>query len=338
MKTEGFKSSKRLFIPELMDIEEAERRIAPYIHKTPIFTSRSIDTALEANLFFKAENLQKVGAFKFRGATNAVFSLTDGEAKRGVVTHSSGNHAQALALAAWERNIPAYIVMPENAPQVKVDAVKGYGGEVTFCEATLEARERTSARIEKEKGACFIHPYNDGRVIAGQATVAKELISQVPELDCIIAPVGGGGLLSGTALSADYFSPHGKKIRVYGAEPVRADDASRSFMSKTLIPIDHPDTIADGLRTSLSPLTFSIILNGVTDILTVSEESIIQAMRFIWERMKLVVEPSGCVPLAALWEYSKNREAFARRFKGKRIGIILSGGNVDMNCLPFAGL
>jgi len=190
--------------------------------------------------------------------------------------------------------------------------------------------------IEKAKGACFVHPYNDGRVIAGQATAAKELLSQASNLDCIVAPVGGGGLLSGTALSARYFSPSGKVVRVYGAEPAMADDAARSFVSKTLIPIDHPNTIADGLRTSLSPLTFSIILNGVTDILTVSEESIVQAMRFLWERMKLVVEPSGCVPLAALWEYSKNREAFAQRFKGKRIGIILSGGNVDMNRLPFS--
>ena len=336
MKTKGFETSERLFIPRVADIEDAERRIAPYIHGTPIFTSRTIDTLLGVQLYFKAENLQKVGAFKFRGASNAVFSLTDGDAERGVVTHSSGNHAQALALAARERGVPAYIVMPENAPLVKVAAVKAYGGTVTFCESTLEARERTSAGIEKEKGACFIHPYNDGRVIAGQATAAKELLSQVPDLDCIIAPVGGGGLLSGTALSAQYFSPRGTAVQVFGAEPAKADDAARSFASKTLIPIDHPDTIADGLRTSLSPLTLSIILNGVSDILTVSEESIIQAMRFLWERMKLVVEPSGCVPLGALWEYSKNTAAFAGRFKGKRIGIILSGGNADMNRLPFA--
>jgi len=206
--------------------------------------------------------------------------------------------------------------MPENAPQVKVNAVKGYGGAVTFCEATLEARERTSAGIEKEKGACFVHPYNDGRVIAGQATAAKELLSQVPELDCIIVPVGGGGLLSGTALSARYFSSPGRRFGSTGPEPAMADDAARSFASKTLVPMDHPDTIADGLRTSLSPLTLSIILNGVTDILTVSEESIIQAMRFLWERMKLVVEPSGCVPWRLCGNTRKTRRPLLGDLRG----------------------
>jgi threonine dehydratase len=273
----------------------------------------------------KCENLQKVGAFKFRGACNAVFSLMDEEAARGVATHSSGNHAQALALAAKLRGIPAYIVMPDNAPTVKKAAVAGYGGQITFCEPTLEARETTTAQVVEQTGATVIHPYNDYHVIAGQGTAALELLEEVPDLEVIIAPVGGGGLLSGTAIASKGISPN---IRVIAAEPEMADDAYRSLKARHIIPSENPKTVADGLLTSLGEKTFPIIREYVEQIVTVSEEAILESMRFIWERAKIIIEPSAAVPVALLWERKIN-------LGGLRVGIILSGGNVDLGKLPW---
>ena len=312
-------------LPTFEDIKIAHERIRPYIHNTPVLSSKSINEIVGAELFFKCENLQKVGAFKFRGACNSVFSLTDEEAGKGVCTHSSGNHAAALALAARMRGIPAYIVMPENAPEIKKIAVAGYGAQITFCKPTLEARESTLKMVAEQTGAIEIHPYNYFNVICGQGTAAKELIEETVDLDIVMAPVGGGGLLSGTALSTKALLPN---ARVIAAEPAGADDAFRSFYSKTLQPSVAPKTIADGLLTSLGSLTFPIVMDNVDQIVTVSEESIIAAMRMIWERMKIIVEPSSAVPLAAILE---NKAIFS----GKRIGIILSGGNVDLGKLPF---
>lgn len=311
--------------PTFADIQKAHDRIRPYIHCTPVLSSQSINQIVGAHLFFKCENLQKVGAFKFRGACNSVFSLTPEEAKNGVCTHSSGNHAAALALAARMRGIPAYIVMPENAPEVKKIAVAGYGAQITYCTPTLEARESTLKIVAEQTGATEIHPYNYFNVICGQGTAAKELIEEIDQLDIIMAPVGGGGLLSGTAISAKNMLPN---VKVIAAEPAGADDAFRSFYSKTLVPSLAPKTIADGLLTSLGSLTFPIILNHVDQIATVSEEKIVEAMRMIWERMKIIVEPSSAVPLAAILENKVN-------VKGKKVGIILSGGNVDLGKLPF---
>jgi len=273
-----------------------------------------------AELFFKCENFQKAGAFKIRGATNAVFSLSDEEAARGVATHSSGNHAAAVALAARWRGIRAYVVMPENAPEIKQAAVAGYGAEITFCRPTLRAREEGLAEVVERTGATFVHPYNDYRVIAGQGTAAVELCEEIPDLDVVMAPVGGGGLLSGTAIALAAMSP---KTQVIAAEPERADDAYRSLQAGRIIPPEHPDTIADGLRTALGDLTFPIIQRYIKEIVTVGEEEIIAAMRHIWERMKIVVEPSSAVPLAAL--LSERMDV-----SGKRIGVILSGGNVEI--------
>jgi len=312
-------------LPTYADIEKAHERIRPYIHHTPVFSSKSINEIVGAELFFKCENLQKVGAFKFRGACNSVFSLTSEEAKNGVCTHSSGNHAAALALAARMRGIPAYIVMPENAPEIKKIAVAGYGAQITFCTPTLEARESTLKKVAAETGATEIHPYNYFNVICGQGTAAKELIEEIGHLDVVMAPVGGGGLLSGTAIATKALIPGAK---VVAAEPEGAEDAFRSFYSKTLQPSVAPKTIADGLLTSLGSLTFPIILNEVDQIVTVSEESIVAAMRMIWERMKIIIEPSSAVPLAAILENKVD-------VKGKKVGIILSGGNVDLGKLPF---
>jgi len=309
----------------LDDIRVAADRIQPYIHRTPVITCESLNRRVGAQVFLKCENFQKVGAFKFRGASNAVFSLSEAEAARGVVCHSSGNHAQALALAARMRGISAYIVMPNNAPAVKKAAVAGYGGQITFCEPTLAARESGQARIVAETGATVIHPYNDLRVIAGQGTATLELLTDFPDLDAVMAPVGGGGLLSGTALAALGHSP---KIRVIAAEPEMADDAFRSIAADRIIPSDHPQTIADGLLTSLGDLTFPIIREHVEQIITVSEAGIIDAMKFVWERAKLVIEPSAAVPIAALWEGKID-------LSGLRIGIIVSGGNVDLGHLPW---
>ncbi|HCY40849.1 MAG TPA: serine dehydratase [Prolixibacteraceae bacterium] len=312
-------------LPTFSDIEKAHERIRPYIHRTPVLSSQSINQMVGAELFFKCENLQKVGAFKFRGACNSVFSLSDDEAKNGVCTHSSGNHAAALALAARMRGIPAYIVMPENAPEIKKIAVAGYGAQITFCTPTLEARESTLKKVAEQTGATEIHPYNYFHVICGQGTAAKELIEEIGALDVVMAPVGGGGLLSGTALSTKALLPN---ALVIAAEPAGADDAFRSYYSKTLQPSVSPKTIADGLLTSLGSLTFPIILNNVDQIATVSEESIVSAMRMIWERMKIIIEPSSAVPLAAILENKVD-------VKSKKVGIILSGGNVDLGKLPF---
>ncbi|MFC2086730.1 pyridoxal-phosphate dependent enzyme [Bacteroidota bacterium] len=312
-------------IPRFSDIQKAHERIADFIHRTPVFTCQSINKIYKAKLFFKCENFQKVGAFKFRGATNAILSLNESQCKYGVATHSSGNHAQALSLAARKRNIKAYIVMPVNSKKAKIEAVQTYGGQITFCEPTLDSREKTCEKIVEMTGAAFIHSYNKFEIICGQGTAAKELIEEINDLNAVIAPVGGGGLLSGTSLATKGMN---NDIKVYGAEPKMADDAYRSFKSGKFVPSVDPKTIADGLLTSLGSLTFEIILKNVDDIFTVKEESIIDCMRLIWERMKIIVEPSAAVPLAVIHE---NQEVF----KNKRIGIILSGGNLDLSNLPF---
>ena len=312
-------------VPAYSDIQEAHERIKKIIHNTPVLSSQSINEIFEARFFFKCENFQKVGAFKFRGASNAVFSLNEEEVRRGVATHSSGNHAAALSLAAKIRGIKAYIVMPENAPQIKKKAVEGYGGKITFCKPTLVARETTLEKIIKETGAVFIHPYKNFNVVCGQGTATKELLEEIPDLDIIIAPVGGGGILSGSAISAKAIKPD---IKVVAGEPKNADDAYRSFISGKLIPSENPDTIADGLLTSLGAMTFRIIMNKVDEIFLASEKSIVDAMRLVWERMKIIIEPSAAVPLAAIME---NKEYFT----GKKVGIIVTGGNLDLEKLPF---
>lgn len=311
--------------PTLYDIRKAAERIGPYIHRTPVLTNESLNRKIGVQVYLKCENFQKVGAFKFRGACNAVFSLSEEEAACGVSTHSSGNHAQALALAAKLRGIPAYIVMPDNAPGVKKAAVAGYGGQITFCEPTLEAREAMLAKLVDATGSAVIHPYNNERVIAGQGTAALELLEDVPDLDVIIAPVGGGGLLSGTAIAATELKPG---IRVIGGEPEMADDAYRSIETGEILPSINPKTIADGLLTSLGTLTFPIIQERVERILTVSEPGIIESMKFIWERAKIVIEPSAAVPVAVLWERKID-------LRGLKVGFILSGGNVDLEKLPW---
>jgi len=307
-------------IPSKSERVDSNNRIKKFIHKTPVLTSSLINKTTGAELFFKCENFQKVGAFKFRGASNAVLSLTHEELKAGVVTHSSGNHAAALSLAAKTFNSKAYIVMPRTAPRVKVNAVKTYEGNITFCEPTLKDRETTCKKIMDETGATLIHPYDNYDIIAGAASCGKEIIEEIPGLDFIVSPVGGGGLLSGTSLSAKYF---GKNIKVLGAEPEGADDAFRSFKDGKIYPSVNPDTIADGLLTNLSDKTFDIITNYVDEILTVSDTILREAMKMIWERMKIVVEPSGAIGLAVVM---KNKE----KFRNKRVSIILSGGNIDL--------
>ena len=311
--------------PDAGAILQAVQRIGPLVNKTPVLTSRTINRMFGAEIFMKCENFQKVGAFKARGATNAVLSLEKSLLQRGVATHSSGNHAQALAWAASLVNARAYIVMPSDSSMIKIAAVKDYGGIITFCEPNLASRETTLARVIGETGATEIHPYNNEQIIAGQATAALEFLEETGTLDILMAPVGGGGLLSGTSLSAHYFYP---RTKVIAAEPDQANDAYLSFTSRSFIPSLHPDTIADGLRTSLGSITFPIILEHVHEIVTVREESIVKAMRFLWERMKIIVEPSSAVPFAAIME-GKIETA------GKRIGIILSGGNVDLETLPW---
>ena len=314
-----------MLLPTFSDIQAAHQLIIPYIHRTPVLTSQSINQLMGCELYFKCENFQKVGAFKFRGATNAVFSLSDEEAAAGVGTHSSGNHAAALALAARMRGIPSYIVMPSNAPQVKKIAVAGYGGHITFCEPTLQAREQTLQTLTDQLSLTIVHPYNNFKVICGQGTAALELFEEVTELDIVMCPVGGGGLLSGTAISARALNP---SCKVIAAEPKEADDAYRSFRDGYIHPSVQPKTIADGLLTSLGELNFEVIRQNVDEILTASEASIVAAMRMIWERMKIIIEPSSAVPLAVIME---NRE----KFTGQKIGIILSGGNVELTKLPF---
>jgi threonine dehydratase len=311
--------------PTKKNIIQAHEWIQNKIHRTPIFSSKSLNSILECKLYFKCENLQKVGAFKYRGASFAVMSLPQIDVKKGVATHSSGNHAAALALAAKMRGVPAHIIMPRTAPQIKKIAVEGYGAKIIFCEPTLQAREEAITKVLAETGATFVHPYNNYTVIAGQATCAKEILEELGELDYLIAPVGGGGLLSGTCLSAKYYSPHTKVI---GAEPKAADDAFRSIREGSIQPSLNPQTICDGLLAQLSEKTFSIIKNNVSEIITCSEETIIAAMRMIWERMKIIVEPSAAVSLAVVLENKK-------KFLGKRVGLILSGGNVDLEKLPW---
>jgi len=304
-------------------IEDAHKRIKPFIHKTPVLTSQTLNKISGAELFFKCENLQKIGAFKIRGGMNSVLSLSEEKRKKGIATHSSGNHAQAIAFAAREVGTKAFIVMPNNSPQVKVDAVKGYGAEIFFCEPNQQARESLLQEIVDKTGAEFIHPYNNYDVITGQATCTKELIEEVSNLDIIITPVGGGGLLSGTLLSVHHFSP---AIIVYAGEPEGAADAVLSIRNNKIEKAPYVKTIADGLLTTLGDKTFPIINQYIKDILTVSDEEIIAAMRLVYERMKLVVEPSGVVPLAAVL---KNKEIFS----GKRVGIVFSGGNVELKKL-----
>lgn len=312
-------------LPTLHDIRAAAKTIKPFVHHTPVLTNESLNHKVDAQVFLKCENLQKVGAFKFRGACNAVFSMSEEEAARGVCTHSSGNHAQALALAARLRGIPAYIVMPNNAPAVKKAAVAGYGGQITFCEPTLEAREGTLAQVVEQTGASVVHPYNDERVIAGQGTAALELLEVVPDLDVVITPVGGGGLLSGTAIAATQTKPG---IRVIAGEPEMADDAYRSLHAGEIRPSVKPRTVADGLLTSLGTRTFPIIQECVEQIVTVSEQGIIDSMKFIWERAKIIIEPSAAVAVGVLWEKKID-------LRGLKVGVILSGGNVDLEKLPW---
>ncbi len=304
---------------------DTHKRIQPFIHNTPVLSSSLINKIVGAEIHFKCENFQKMGAFKMRGALNAILQLSDEQKSKGVATHSSGNFAQALALSAKLQSVKAYIVMPENAPEVKKKAVKGYGGKVIECEANLDARETTLNKVVAETGATFLHPYNDYQVIQGQGTAAMELIEEHADLDYIITPVGGGGLLAGTALAAYYFSP---KTKVIAGEPLGADDAWQSLEKGKLIPQTNPQTIADGLLTSLGDKTFPLIRDYVEKIVRVEEDEIVSAMRLIWERMKLIVEPSSAVALAAIL---KEKE----KYQGKKIGLILSGGNVDLGNLPF---
>jgi len=312
--------------PIFTDIVKASELIAPYIHHTPVLTSKSINRIIGAEIFFKCENLQKTGAFKFRGACNAIFSLQEDKAVKGVGTHSSGNHAAALAYAASLKGINAYIVMPSTSLEIKKKAVRSYGGEITFCEPTLQSRETTLEKLVESTGITVIHPYNNSKVISGQGTSALELMKEVPELDLVLCPVGGGGLLSGTVLSVKAIN---QECKVIAAEPSGADDAFRSFHSGYIIPSINPKTIADGLLTSLGEINFEIIKESVDDIVTVSEQSIADAMRLVWERMKIIIEPSSAVPLAALIENKVNSKKY------RRIGIILSGGNVELSKLPF---
>jgi len=307
-------------IPQKSDIFDTAGRISAYVHQTPLLTSRQINQVAGCSLYFKCENLQKIGAFKARGAVNATLSLHEDLRKSGIATHSSGNHAQAIAYAASIVGIKSYIVMPENAPSIKIDAVRGYGAEIIFCKPTLESRESVLQNVVENTSAYFIHPYNDFSVIAGQATSAFEIFQSKNDLDYILTPVGGGGLLSGTLLSRNYFSPGTK---VLAGEPSGADDAYRSLLKGEIVPSINPNTIADGLLTSLGDKTFKIIYENIEEIIVVSDAQIIEAMKLLWERMKIIVEPSGAVPFAALL---KEKEWFS----GKQVGIILSGGNVDL--------
>jgi len=317
--------NETLTIPTFEDVLAARERISPYVHRTPVLTSSFLNALTGAELFFKCENFQKAGAFKVRGASNAVFGLSEEMAEKGVATHSSGNHALSLSYAAGRRGIPVTVVMPRTAPQAKKDAVKGYGGVIVECEPSTSSREETFARVVAQSGAEFVHPYNDPRVIAGQATCSMELNEQVENLDAVIAPIGGGGMISGTCLALSNIAPD---IAIYAAEPVNADDAARSLKAGHIIADDAPDTIADGLKVPLKELTWHFVSNHVADILTAEEEEIIDAMKLIWKRMKIVVEPSSAVPLATIL---KNRELFS----GKRVGVIITGGNVDLDQLPW---
>jgi len=317
-------------LPTYADMLAAHERIKPYIHRTPVLTSSFLNEKTGAELFFKCENFQKAGAFKVRGASNAVFGLSDEQAARGVATHSSGNHALSLSYAAGRRGIPCHVVMPRTAPQAKKDAVRGYGGIITECEPSTSSREATFAKVQEETGAEFVHPYNDPRVIAGQGTCSKELMEQMEAehghgLDAVVAPIGGGGMISGTCLTLSTLAPD---VKIYAAEPEQADDAMRSFKAGHIIADDAPDTVADGLKVPLKENTWAFVSRHVTDILTASEEEIVEAMKLTWARMKIVMEPSCAVPLAVIL---KNPEVF----RGKRVGVIVTGGNVDLDKLPW---
>jgi threonine dehydratase len=312
-------------LPSYEDMLAAHERIKPYIHRTPVLTSTYFNELTGAELFFKCENFQKAGAFKVRGASNAVFGLTDEQAERGVATHSSGNHALSLSYAAGRRGIPCHVVMPRTAPQAKKDAVRGYGGIITECEPSTSSREAVFAEVHARTGADFVHPYNDPRVIAGQGTCSKELVEQVDGLDAVIAPIGGGGMVSGCCLTLSTLAPH---VQIYAAEPEQADDAYRSFKAGHIIADDAPVTIADGLKVPLKENTWHFVSNHVTDILTASEDEIVAAMKLTWQRMKIVMEASCAVPLATIL---KNPDVF----RGKRVGVIITGGNVDMDTLPW---
>ena len=316
---------KKLNIPDLSDVKTAHERISPHIHYTPIVTSQFLDAKTGAKLFFKCENFQKAGAFKVRGASNAVFGLDDATAAKGVATHSSGNHALSLSYAAGRRGIPCTVVVPKTAPQAKKDAVIGYGGTIVECEPATTSREAVFAEVVAKTGADFVHPYNDPRVIAGQATCSLELIDQVKDLDCVVAPIGGGGMISGTCLTLSHLAP---SIEIFAAEPKQADDAYRSFKAGHIIADDAPVTVADGLKVPLKNLTWHFVSNHVTDILTASEQEIIDAMKLTWQRMKMVIEPSCAVPLAVIL---KNPDLF----RGKKVGVIITGGNVDLDKLPW---
>ncbi|RVT84259.1 pyridoxal-phosphate dependent enzyme [Rhodobacteraceae bacterium CCMM004] len=311
----------------LAHMEAARERIAPHVHRTPVLTSSYLDDLTGARLFFKCENFQKAGAFKVRGACNAVFGLDDATAARGVATHSSGNHALSLSYAAGRRGIPCHVVMPRTAPEAKKAAVRGYGGLITECAPSTTSREETFAEVERQTGAEFVHPYNDARVIAGQATCSAELIEQVPDLDAVIAPIGGGGMISGTCLTLSHLAP---KVRIYAAEPDRADDAARSFRAGHIIADDAPETVADGLKVPLKENTWHFVSRYVTDIHTAAEDEIVAAMKLTWQRMKIVIEPSCAVPLAAIL---RNPDVY----RGQRVGVIITGGNVDLDRLPWIG-
>ena len=314
-----------LMVPTFDDVLAAHARVAPYIHRTPVLTSSFLNELTGAELFFKCENFQKAGAFKVRGACNAVFGLTDEMAAKGVATHSSGNHALSLSYAAGRRGIPCHVVMPRTAPQAKKDAVLGYGGQITECEPSTSSREAVFAEVQARTGTEFVHPYNDPRVIAGQGTCSRELLEQVDGLDAVIAPIGGGGMISGTCLTLSTLAPG---MEVFAAEPLNADDAARSFRAGKIIADDAPETVADGLKVPLKDLTWHFVSRHVTDVLTATEDQIVEAMKLIWKRMKIVMEPSSAVPLASILA---NRD----RFKGRRVGVIVTGGNVDLDRLPW---
>ncbi len=319
------KDMPAIHIPTYDDVIAAHDRIRPYIHRTPVLTSSYFNELVGAELFFKCENFQKAGAFKVRGACNAVFGLSEEQAKAGVCTHSSGNHALSLSYAAGRRGIPCNVVMPRTAPQAKKDAVRGYGGMITECEPSTSSREEVFAQVQARTGGEFVHPYNDPRVVAGQATCSRELLEQVEGLDCVIAPIGGGGMISGTCLTMSAIAPG---VDVYAAEPKNADDAYRSFKAGRIIADDAPETVADGLKVPLKDLTWHFVSNHVADIFTAAEEEIIEAMKLTWKRMKIVMEPSCAVPLATIL---KNKDVF----RGRRVGVIITGGNVDLDTLPW---
>lgn len=312
-------------VPSIDDVRAAHSRIKPYIHQTPILTSTYLNDLCGAELYFKCENFQKAGAFKVRGASNAVFGLSDEVAAKGVATHSSGNHALSLSYAAGRRGIPCTVVMPRTAPQAKKDAVRGYGGVIVECEPSTTSREETFAKVVAESGAEFVHPYNDIRVITGQATCSLEFNEQTPGLDAMVAPIGGGGMVSGTCLTLSNIAPD---ISIYAAEPEQADDAYRSFKAGHIIADDSPNTVADGLKVPLKENTWHFVSHHVTDIQTATEQEIIDAMKLTWQRMKIVIEPSCAVPLAVIL---KNPDVY----RGKRVGVIITGGNVDMDKLPW---